>query len=242
MKKQLHKMLLPASCILLLAMLQLSPYQVKSQTNRISGTVTNKANEPVQGATIMVKQSKKLTATDANGKFTVEANPGQTLVITNVGYESQEVVTRGAGNVSVSLLSNISTMNDLVVVAYGTQKRKDITGSVAIVNMAETKKYSTSDVAQLLQGRASGVAVNSDGQPGATPSVRIRGIGTFGNSQPLYVIDGVQVGTVVRDFSPNDIESIQVLKDASAGALYGSAAANGVIIITTKQGKKKCAA
>ncbi len=237
MKKQLHKVLLLASCILVMAVLLLLPGKVKAQTNNITGTVTGKGNQPLVGATITIKQTKKTTATDVNGKFSIEATTGETLIVSNVGYETNEMVINKS-SVAVSLSTVTTNLDDVVVVAYGTQKKKDITGSVAIVNMTETKKYSTSDVSQLLQGRASGVSVNSDGQPGATPSVRIRGFGTFGNAQPLYVIDGVQVGTVVRDFSPNDIESIQVLKDASAGALYGSAAANGVIIITTKQGKK----
>ncbi|MEO6731723.1 MAG: TonB-dependent receptor [Ferruginibacter sp.] len=241
MKKKWHKVLLFAPCILVMAILQLLPGQLMAQSNKISGTVTGTNNEPLVGATVTVKQSKKVSVTDIAGKFSIEANPGQTLVITTVGFEARELAVGNQNNISISLNQVASTLNDLVVVAYGTQKKKDITGAVAIVNVAETKKYSTSDVAQLLQGRASGVQVNSDGQPGAVPSVRIRGFATFGNAQPLYVIDGVQVGTVVRDFSPNDIESIQVLKDASAAALYGSAAANGVIIVTTKQGRKNTA-
>jgi TonB-dependent SusC/RagA subfamily outer membrane receptor len=128
-------------------------------------------------------------------------------------------------------------LEDVIVVGYGTQKKKDLTGSIVGVNMNETKKYSASDISQLLQGRASGVGVNSDGQPGSVPSVRIRGFSTFGNAQPYYVVDGVP-GAAIRDFSPNDIESITVLKDASAAAIYGAAAANGVVIITTKQGRR----
>ena len=171
------------------------------------------------------------------GQFTIDVAPGQTLVISTVGYESRELVIHNESNVSVSLSPITSTLSDVVVVGYGTQKRKDLTGSIASINVNETKKYATSDISQLLQGRASGVAVNSDGQPGASPSVRIRGFSTFGNSQPYYVVDGVP-GTAIRDFSPNDIQSITVLKDASAAAIYGAAAANGVIIITTKQGRK----
>lgn len=202
------------------------------------GTITNSIGEPVAGASVVVKGETTGTATDNTGAFSISAAEGATIVVSNVGFTSQEYTLRGSESLSINLSQNASTLNDVVVLAYGTQRRRDITGSVAVVNVAETKKYSTNDVAQLLQGRVTGVQVNSDGQPGATPSVRIRGFGTFGNAQPLYVIDGVQVGTVVRDFSPNDIESIQVLKDASAASLYGSAAANGVIIITTKQGKK----
>jgi TonB-linked SusC/RagA family outer membrane protein len=215
---------------------QHSSAQVVKKT--FKGTVANNKGEPVVGASIVVKGEDGGTATDNSGAFTIEAAEGSTIVISSIGFATQEFTLRGNGSVAINLSQTAGGLDEVVVVAYGSQRKKDITGSVAVINVAETKKYSTSDIAQLLQGRATGVAVNSDGQPGAVPSVKIRGIGTFGNAQPLYVIDGVQVGTVIRDFSPNDIESIQVLKDASAAALYGSAAANGVIIITTKQGRK----
>jgi len=240
MKKQLHKMLLRTSCILAMALLLMLPARVHAQTGKISGTVTNAQNQPVVGATITVKQTKKTSVTDANGQFTIEANPGQSVLVTTVGYEPKEFVAGDQKMVAVTLDQFTSTLNDVVVVGYGTQKKRDLTGSVSNVNIAETKKYSTSDISQLLQGRAAGVAVNSDGQPGAAPSVRIRGFSTFGGFQPFYVVDGVP-GATVRDFSPNDIETMTVLKDASAAAIYGAAAANGVIIITTKQGKKNTA-
>lgn len=240
MKKQLHKVLLLASCILVMALQLLLPGQVKAQTNKISGTVTSGSNAPLQSATIKVKQTKASAVTDANGIFSIAAVPGQTLVVSMVGYESKEITVQNANNLSVSLSQVNSTLNEVVVIGYGTQKKKDLTGSVVNVNVSDLKKYTTSDISQLLQGRASGVAVNSDGQPGASPSVRIRGFSTFGNAQPYYVVDGVP-GAGIRDFSPNDIETMTVLKDASAAAIYGAAAANGVIIITTKQGKKNTA-
>ncbi len=240
MKKQLHKVLLLASCILVMAILLLLPGQVRAQSNKISGTVTGVSNTPLQSATIVVKQTKASVATDAAGGFSIAAVPGQTLLVSMVGYESREITVQNENNLQVALSQVSATMNEVVVIGYGTQKKKDLTGSVVNVNISEVKKYSTSDISQLLQGRASGVAVNSDGQPGAAPSVRIRGFSTFGNAQPYYVIDGVP-GASVRDFSPNDIETMTVLKDASAAAIYGAAAANGVIIITTKQGKKNTA-
>lgn len=240
MKRQLHKMLHQASCILVMALLQLLPGHLKAQTGKLSGIVTNEQNQPVAGATVTVKQTKKTAVTDALGQFTIEANSGQTVIITYVGYTSRELVVHDQKTLAVSLSQFASTLNDVVVIGYGTQKKKDLTGSVSNINIQETKKYSTSDISQLLQGRAAGVAVNSDGQPGASPSVRIRGFSTFGGSQPFYVVDGVP-GATVRDFSPNDIETMTVLKDASAAAIYGAAAANGVIIITTKQGKKNTA-
>ncbi len=238
MKQRLHKMLLHASCVLLTAVFQLLPGYLQAQSDKkVVGTITSASNAPVVGATIMVKKTKKTTVTDAAGKFSIEAQQGQTLMISSVGYEAKQVTVGNQNNLNLSLEVNASTLSDVVVIGYGTQKRKDLTGSISSVNINETKKYSASDISQLLQGRATGVAVNSDGQPGAVPSVRIRGFSTFGGSQPYYVVDGVP-GSAIRDFSPNDIETMTVLKDASAAAIYGAAAANGVIIITTKQGKK----
>ena len=135
--------------------------------------------------------------------------------------------------------SDSQILEQVVVVGYGTQKKADLTGSVSIVNAEEMKRVSNSNISTMLEGKVAGVQITSDGQPGADPAVRIRGIGSFGSTAPLYVIDGVPMGTTIRDFSPNDIETIQVLKDASAGAIYGSRAANGVVIITTKGGKKE---
>jgi TonB-linked SusC/RagA family outer membrane protein len=203
----------------------------------VTGTVIGKDGAPVSGATITVKNKTVNAVTAADGKFTITANTGDVLVITSVGYDLYEMKVGNNKSIVVNLNIKTGTLDDVVVVGYGTQRRKDLTGSVSSVNINETKKYSTSDIAQLLQGRATGVAVNSDGQPGASPSVRIRGFSTFGGSQPFYVVDGVP-GSAIRDFSPNDIETMTVLKDASAAAIYGAAAANGVIIITTKQGKK----
>jgi TonB-dependent starch-binding outer membrane protein SusC len=236
MKKQLHKAL-PAPCILLIALLLLLPGWGHAQANKISGTVTGGSGKALPAATISVKQTNTSVVSDANGKFSIDADPGQTLVVSTIGYETRELTIDGKSSVVISLLQSNATMDEVIVIGYGTQKKKDLTGAISSVNIAETKKYSASDLSQLLQGRVTGVAVNSDGQPGASPSVRIRGFSTFYGYQPYYVVDGVP-GSAIRDFSPNDIESMTVLKDASAAAIYGAAAANGVIIITTKQGKK----
>ncbi len=206
----------------------------------VTGTVSGKDGMPVNGATITVKNKKINAVSSADGKFSIAAATGDVLVITAVGYNAYEVKLGSNNNIAVNLITKVETLDDVVVVGYGTQKKKDLTGAISTINMAESKKISTSDLSQLLQGRATGVAVNSDGQPGAVPSVRIRGFSTFGGSQPMYVVDGMP-GVTVRDFSPNDIETITVLKDASAAAIYGAAAANGVVIITTKQGKKNSA-
>lgn len=203
----------------------------------VTGVITDKSGAPLAGVTVTVKGTSRSVTTAENGSFAIAASAADILVFTSASYVQAEIRVGNQATVAYSLDQKVDVLEDVVIVGYGTQRRKDLTGSVAAVNIAETKKYSTSDISQLLQGRATGVAVNSDGQPGAVPSVRIRGFSTFGGSQPFYVVDGVP-GASIRDFSPNDIETMTVLKDASAAAIYGAAAANGVIIITTKQGRK----
>ncbi len=203
----------------------------------VTGLIKDSDGRPVKGATITNKNKNVSTVSGDDGKFSIAAAPGNILLITSVGYEDYEAKVSGTGDITVQLFQRIQSLDDVVVVGYGTQRKKDLTGAISNVNINETKKYTTSDISQLLQGRAPGVVVNSDGQPGSVPSVRIRGVSTFGGSQPFYVVDGVP-GASIRDFSPNDIESMTVLKDASSAAIYGAAAANGVVIITTKQGRK----
>ncbi|WP_210466697.1 SusC/RagA family TonB-linked outer membrane protein [Rufibacter roseolus] len=206
----------------------------------IKGKVTDASGAGLPGASVVLKGTTTATSTDVDGNFTLTApSPSGTLVVSYIGYLSKEVAFNNQTSINVVLETDAKAIDEVVVVGYGTQRRSDITGSVAVVNVADMKKVSTNDVGSMLQGRVSGVSVNTDGQPGAFPQVRIRGIGTFGNSDPLYVIDGVPISGVPRDFNPNDIESMQVLKDASAGAIYGSRAANGVVIITTRQGRKE---
>ena len=203
----------------------------------ITGAVTDKKGVPLKGVSVMVKGSTVGTSTSDNGSFSIAANQSDVLIFSYVGFSNREVTVSKIGGTALVLDASTGDLDEVVVVGYGTQRKKDLTGAISNINIAETKKYSTSDLSQLLQGRATGVAVNSDGQPGASPSVRIRGFSTFGGSQPYYVVDGVP-GSAIRDFSPNDIETMTVLKDASAAAIYGAAAANGVIIITTKKGRK----
>ncbi len=230
------KLLVSAVAILLSFLITLPAFA----QGPVTGMVAGKDGTPVSGATVTVKNKKVYTVTGADGKFSIVATAADVLVISSIGYEIYEVKVGDAKIIAVNLTSRTETLDDVVVIGYGTQKKKDLTGSISTINMTESKKISTSDLSQLLQGRATGVAVNSDGQPGASPSVRIRGFSTFGGAQPMYVVDGMP-GVTVRDFSPNDIETISVLKDASAAAIYGAAAANGVVIITTKQGKKNSA-
>ncbi|MCW3107760.1 MAG: TonB-dependent receptor plug [Segetibacter sp.] len=203
----------------------------------ISGKVTGTNNEPVSGATVSVKGTTIATQTNAEGAFTLTApNDQSTLVITNVGFETAEITATGRGVLNVSLKPTNATLSEVVVTGYSSQAKKDITGSVAVVNVKELVANPGSNIQNLLQGRAAGVTVGTSGIPGAGSNVRIHGYSTFGNNEPLYVVDGARAGTIT-ELNPNDIESMQVLKDASAASIYGSAAAGGVIIITTKKGR-----
>ena len=212
----------------------------QNQTIKVSGQIVDQNGEPLIGATVRLKGAQSGVVTDFDGNFSMDVPSNATLIISYVGYKDREFAVRGRADLGqIQLESDALMLDQVVVVGYGVQKKADLTGSVSIVNADELKRVSHSNISSMLEGKVAGVSITSDGQPGADPTVRIRGIGTLnGNQAPLYVIDGVPMGTSIRDFSPNDIETIQVLKDASAGAIYGSRAANGVVIITTKGGKK----
>jgi TonB-linked SusC/RagA family outer membrane protein len=212
----------------------------QNQTIKVSGQIVDQDGQPLIGATVKVKNSKSGVVTDFDGNFSIDAPANGVLVVSYVGYKDREIAIRGRAALEpIQLSSDDNMLEQVVVVGYGTQKKADLTGSVSVVNTEELKRVSNSNISTMLEGKVAGVQITSDGQPGADPAVRIRGIGSFGDTAPLYVIDGVPMGTTIRDFSPNDIATIQVLKDASAGAIYGSRAANGVIIITTKNGQKE---
>jgi TonB-dependent starch-binding outer membrane protein SusC len=211
-----------------------------TQTGNITvkGKIVNERGESLPGATVQLKGTSNGTVTDIDGNFSLSVSKDATLIVSFIGFKSTEVTVGGkTGLGNITLVSGLEELDQVVVVGYGTQRKVDLTGAVAIVNTEEMKKVSNSNISTMLEGKVAGVQITSDGQPGADPTVRIRGIGSFGSTAPLYVVDGVPMGTSIRDFSPNDIESLQVLKDAAAAAIYGSRAANGVVIITTKQGK-----
>jgi TonB-dependent starch-binding outer membrane protein SusC len=206
----------------------------------ISGTITDASKAPLVGVSIALKGTRIGTTTDNKGFFKLNIPSSQTantLVVSYVGYETQEILIGNRTIINLSMEEDVKSLADVVVVGYGTQKIKDLTGSVGIVKVDEAKKTASYDVAKILQGQVAGVTVQSSGEPGGFTQIKIRGISTFGNNSPLFVIDGVPVDSPY-DFNPGDIESIQVLKDASAGAIYGSRAATGVVIITTKKGKE----
>ncbi len=218
-------------CLLLFSIFS---FAQKTITGKVTGGTNN---QPVAGATVSVKGTAIATQTDAQGNFTLNApNNGATLVITNVGFESAEVAANARGPIDVSLKAANAALTEVIVTGYSSQAKKDITGSVAVVNVKELTANPGPNVQNLLQGRAAGVTVGTSGVPGAGANVRIHGYSTFGNNEPLYVVDGARVSSIT-ELNPNDIESMQVLKDASAASIYGSAAAGGVIIITTRKGR-----
>ncbi len=239
--------------------LLLLPLFAFSQGKIVSGVVNDDMGGPLPGATVQVKGSESIgSITDFDGKFTIAIRDGETkVIISYVGFESQEVDVSGQNNISVSLQQDVSELEEVVVIGYGTVLKKDLTGSVSSVKVSETISRQSTTVDQLLQGRAAGIQVTQNAaNPGSGISVRIRGTSSLrGNNEPLYVVDGIIISSASEDvvatggnntgqeqqnglngINPRDIEDIQVLKDASATAIYGSRGANGVILITTKKG------
>ena len=242
MRKQLFSMMLCLGAVggaSFVAPMPAMAAVAQDQVITVKGQVVDDQGEPLIGATVKTKDAKTGAVTDLDGNFEIRVKANSTLFVSYLGFKERQVAVRGRAILEpIQLSSDDHVLDQVVVVGYGTQKKADLTGSVSIVNAEEMKRVSNSNISTMLEGKVAGVQITSDGQPGADPSVRIRGIGSFGSTAPLYVIDGVPMGTTIRDFSPNDIETIQILKDASAGAIYGSRAANGVVIITTKNGKK----
>ena len=176
------------------------------------------------------------TVTDIDGNFAFKSPQNATLVVSYVGYKSVEVKA-GVG-IKVQLQTNASELNEVVVTGYTTQRKADLTGAVSVVSVDELAKQNENNPMKALQGRVPGMNISADGSPSGSATVRIRGIGTLNNNDPLYIIDGVPTKAGMHELNGSDIESIQVLKDASSASIYGSRAANGVIIITTKKGKE----
>lgn len=241
------------------------PVFLHAQTE-ITGVVTEATSgDPLPGVNVVVEGTSIGTITDVEGNFSIQVeDPEAVLVFSYVGFITENISLGGETYVEVTLVPDILSLDELVVVGYGTQKKSDLTGSVAVVNTENLAKIESADIAKVLQGQTAGVQVFGGGEPGAVQQVQIRGIGTFGKTEPLYVIDGVPIAPATKinisgqslqfedrsvaygaeapaggimDFNPSDIESVQVLKDASAAAIYGARGANGVIIITTKRGK-----
>ena len=203
----------------------------------VRGTVTDEAGEPVIGATVKVQGSNEGAITDFEGNYSVKAASNATLSFSYVGYVPQEVNVGGRSTINVTMAEDNTTLNDVVVIGYGTMKKKLVTGATVQVKGEDIAKLNTTNALEAMQSSTPGVQITqSSTQPGKGYKVYIRGIGTTGSASPLYVIDGVAGGSL-DGINPNDIESIDVLKDAASAAIYGARAANGVILVTTKQGK-----
>ncbi|MCE7064275.1 TonB-dependent receptor [Dyadobacter sp. CY326] len=205
----------------------------------VKGQVKDATGSTVPGATVVLKGSSSVgTTSDADGAFTLNVPDGSTtLVVSSIGYLTMEVDITNKSMVEITLQSDVKALSEVVVTGYSSQSKRDITGAVSTVDAVELTKVAAPNVAQQLQGRVAGVTVTSNNSPGGEATVRIRGFGTINNNDPLYVIDGVPTKGGLNSINPNNIESMQVLKDASSASIYGSRAANGVIIITTKKGK-----
>ncbi|MCW3463071.1 SusC/RagA family TonB-linked outer membrane protein [Chitinophaga nivalis] len=233
MKKHVYQ----ALAILYGMLLLLHSGNVYAQTN-VTGKVSDKTSgNPLPGVTVYVKGTNRGTATSPTGTFSIQAKSGETLVFSFVGYDPQEAVI-SSGPVNISLSEKVGSLEEVVVTGYASQKKKDLTGAVSVVKVDNLTRQPTSQIANQLQGQVSGITILGSGQPGQEPQVKVRGINTFGNNTPLYIIDGVPISGLA-DVNPNDVQTMQVLKDAGAASIYGARAANGVIVITTKRGTGK---
>ena len=208
-----------------------------AQKQNFSGTVFDATGEPVIGASVVQKGTSNGAITDIDGRFNISVEPGSTLVVSYVGYVSQEL--KAAPDMRITLNDDTQLLNDVVVIGYGVQKKSVVTASIAKVSSDDLDGKTRLRAEDALKGMAAGVQVTSaSGQPGSKSMIRIRGIGTINDSNPLYIIDGMPTDQDgMESVNPSDIESIEVLKDAASGAIYGARAANGVILVTTKKGK-----
>jgi len=205
----------------------------------ITGKVTNENGDPLTGVSVLVKGTARGTSTDGLGNFSISADEGETLEFSMVGYKVFSIKVGTQKTITIQLQAGNSSMNEIIVVGYGTQKRSTLTGAVASVSSKTLNELPVASIDQALQGRVSGLSVTNNGSPGTTPIVAIRGISSINYaSDPLYVIDGFPTGNL-SNFDAKDVEAVEVLKDASAAAIYGSRATNGVIIITTKKGRRE---
>lgn len=214
---------------------------VYAQDVNVSGTVVSASDgEPLIGATVMVKGSSQGTATDVDGNFTIKAPNGSSLLITYIGYTPQEVKVKGpVSGMTIQLIEDSQILDDVVVIGYGVQKKSVVTAAISKVGEETLAQTAPVNVSNALKGVTSGVtATTANGQPGSQAQIRVRGIGTINNSNPLFIVDGMPIEGGIDYLNPADIKSIEVLKDAASGAIYGARAANGVVLVTTKDGKK----
>ena len=225
--------------VLLLALLFvcLAPLSALAQTIQLTGTVTDTKGESLIGASVLEKGTSNGCITDVDGNFTLTVSPKTTMVISYVGYVTQEIPLNGQKNIKIALKDDSEMLDEVVVVGYGTMKKSDMTGAISSVKAEDLMKRATTSATEALQGKIAGVSVlKSGGNAGASISAKIRGIKTMGDNEPLYIIDGYPGD--INTINPQDIESMEILKDGAAAAIYGSVAANGVVIVSTKNGKE----
>lgn len=204
---------------------------------RVTGKIVTASGDPLAGATVRVKGGTAVTVTDSGGTFVLMAPEDATLIISYVGYQQQEVPIGGRVRVDVTMTAMVGSINEVVVIGYGTAKKRDLTGAVSTINAKDINDIPVGGADQIMQGKAPGVMVTQvTGAPGDGVTVRIRGVGTINNNDPLYIVDGIPTKDGINEISPNDIESYSILKDASSASIYGARASNGVVIITTKKG------
>jgi TonB-linked SusC/RagA family outer membrane protein len=231
------KLLFNFKSFLILTFILLFVQQTFAQRIEVTGTISGMDGESIPFVSVLLKGTSLGTSAGMDGNYSISANGDQTLVFSYMGYKTMEVPIDNQTVINVFLHEDITSLDEIIVVGYGTQRKKDLTSAISIVKSDQIQKRQATTVAESLQGLASGVNVRGGGQPGQEAKIEIRGLKNLQNANPLYVIDGL-ITTANRDFNSNDIESIQILKDAAAAAIYGSRAANGVIIITTKKGKQ----
>ncbi|MCE4215959.1 SusC/RagA family TonB-linked outer membrane protein [Aquirufa antheringensis] len=222
--------------VFLLALMLTLSWVAFGQDRKVAGTVSDAKGGGIPGVSVVIKGTTTGTTTDLNGAFSLNLKGNADLVVSSVGYKTVNVSVGNRSSLAITLDDDVSQLNEVIVTGYASQRKKDITGAVTVVGAKELTAVPSASLTQMLQGRAAGVTVGNDNSPGGGTMVRIRGFGSINNNSPLYVIDGVPTQGTLNQINPSDIESMQVLKDASAASIYGARAANGVVIITTKRG------
>jgi TonB-dependent starch-binding outer membrane protein SusC len=232
---KLYRFLNRCFSVILLVALTTALYAQEQLT--VTGVIQDESNTPLPGVSIAIKGTTKGTITDSEGKYSINVANDATLLLSFIGYKTQEIAVGNRSSISISMEPDVAALEEVVVTGYGSENRRDIVGAVSTVKVKDLVAIPSGNVEQQLQGRVAGVTVISNGQPGSTSQIRVRGFGAFGGNEPLYIVDGLPVGSI--DFlNPDDIESTTVLKDAASASIYGARAANGVIVYTTKKGSR----
>lgn len=217
-------------------LMMLIPQLAVAQQITVTGVVTDPSGEPIIGATVLAEGTARGTATDIDGNYSINADALGILRFSYVGYETQSIPVDGRNVINVIMQENTSVLDEVVVVGYGTMKKSDLTGAVGSIGGKDIKEVPVNNVGQALQGKIAGVNIVGGEKPGDNVTIKVRGLGSINNSDPLVVIDGVPTDLGLNSINPQDIERLDVLKDASATAIYGSRGANGVVMITTRKG------